>query len=179
VCPLVSRIAEVGERRPISRSTASRATSVAVWPGISLDRDSSRERKQTTRGRAVAAKPHARRNAREGCSPVEGVPDRESRRSSRIDGGSDLGGAHEGPLPTRSDIPTLPREGRGLEWVLRQGRPEDGPRARRRKECLPEQRHGSPPVGFGVVKHRALQARRGWQKPSADVARKSTRSGCS
>jgi len=63
-----------------------------------------------TRERAVVAKPHARRNTREGCSTAEGVPGRESCASSRTGGGSGLGSVHEGPLPTRSGAPALPVE---------------------------------------------------------------------
>jgi len=89
-----------------------------------------------TRGRAVVAKPHARRNTREGCSTAEGVPGRESCASSRTGGRSGLGSVHEGPLPTRSGAPALPCGSRNLEWVERQGHPEVDSRLEGRRECL-------------------------------------------
>lgn len=89
-----------------------------------------------TRGRAVVAKPHARRNTREGCSTAEGVPGRESCASSRTGGRSGLGSVHEGPLPTRSGAPALPCGSRNLEWIERQGHPEVDSRLEGRRECL-------------------------------------------
>lgn len=130
------RIAEVGERPRDLVKHRERVTSPGVARGLYRGAIRRPEGKRWTRERAVVAKPHARRNTREGCSAAEGVPGRESCASSRTGGGSGLGSVHEGPLPTRSGAPALPCGSRNLEWGERRGHPEVDSRLEGRRECL-------------------------------------------
>jgi hypothetical protein len=179
VCPLVGRIAEVGERRWISRSTAPGGTLSRCGQGShspAMRRGGGKERRGVGRWRQS--------HAHEG-TPAKGA---HRGKASRI---GKVGGLHGSTAEAISAVSTrvLCQRGVASRLFLAKVGASNGDcdrGARRTVQGHGGGRNASPNSAadpfrrvFGVVKHRALQARRGWRKSSVDVAGKSTRSGCS
>lgn len=144
VCPLVSRIAEVGERRPISRSIVSRGTSSRCGQGsdsAAIRRGGGKRRRGVGRWRQ--------------SHTLGGTPAKGAHRWKASPIGK-VGGLHGSTAEAISAVPTRVLCQRGVasrlflekvgtsNWVARQGRPEDGPRARTEEEIPPPNSAADP-----------------------------------